>query len=122
MSDGTTDVGGVTTALDELRAEYAGRVAEPRLFKRFPSRTGKLGGEFRPVPKDKAEAALEQKSDTLLLNAALVRILRYAPEHPEANDRGLIPLGAWAGQPDLDPLGFDNRLAELVGIPGGDVP
>jgi len=110
--------------LDELRAEFAKEAEKPRLFQRFPARSGRLAGEYAPLSKNAAlratEGAQDAAADAGILASSLRCILIHDPAHGSADGRGLVPFGAWSGQPDLDPLGFDHRLAELIGIPPGD--
>jgi hypothetical protein len=116
------------TPLDQLRAEFAEQASVPRLFKRLPARSRRIVAEYKPIPRDDAKKAVEEDSDPALLTSALVRLLihdpdnelvKNAPDSDEAAKLGLVPLGAWAGKPDLDPLRFDNRFANLLGIAGG---
>lgn len=120
MGDENTDVAPVTP-LDELRAEISAELEKPRLFKRFPRGTGRLAGEYRPSKKKEVREAAAAENDEYLLSECLVRILIHDPDKADPDtpegSYGLVPLGAWAGRPDLDPLRFDNRLAELVGLP-----
>lgn len=110
--------------LDELRAEFAQEAAKPRLYKRLPARSGRLAAEYKAPSLKASKKAQADDSDADILIAGLERIFIYAPEHPDAipegkDGAGLVPLGTWAGRPDLDPLKFDNRLAELLGIEQG---
>ncbi|MFZ1927396.1 MAG: hypothetical protein WAU42_14810 [Solirubrobacteraceae bacterium] len=112
------------TPLEELQAEFAEEERKPRLFKRFPARKGRLAGEYKPLQLKAAKEAQKKDRDDDILIASLSRIMIHAPEHSAAilegqPGEGLVSLGVWAGQPDLDPLRFDNRLAELLGIPRG---
>lgn len=104
------------TPLDELRAEFAKKLEPARILKRFPARGKRIVGEFRPSKKVEARAAVENLDDEYLLAEALVRILIHDPAHTLADDEGLVPLGAWAGKPELDPLRFDHRLSDVLGI------
>lgn len=108
-----------TTPLEELRQEFAKTLAPARLFKRFPARGGRLAGEYRPCGKEEARAAAENQDDEYLLVACLVAVYIADPSHALANEKGLVPLGAWAGTPQEDPLRFDHRLAEVLGLPKG---
>ncbi|HSZ70250.1 MAG TPA: hypothetical protein VK756_07800 [Solirubrobacteraceae bacterium] len=107
------------SALDKLRAEYAKPVEAKSLFKRLLSRGERLVAEYKPLKLDDAKAAIEKESDPSMLISSLKAIWIHDPEHAEASDRGLVKLGAWSGQPQLDPLGFDKRLTDLLGIPFG---
>lgn len=107
------------SALDELRAAFAAKVAEPRLFKRFPANGGRLAGEFKPATKKEVREAAATENDEYLLSEALVRVHIEDETNPEANEYGLVPLEVWAKRPELGPLRFDNRLADLLGIPHG---
>lgn len=113
-----------TSPLDELRAEFAVEAEKPRLFKRFPARKGRLAAEYKPLPLKAAKEAQKKDRDDDILIASVLRMMIHAPEHPNAISEGqpgegLVPLGQWAGHPELDSLKFDNRLAELLGIPKG---
>lgn len=105
--------------LEELRHEFEAAPTPKRLFKRLPARKGRLVAEYKPLKLAEANEAIEKGSDPSILASALVGIHIADEAHPEAQS-GLVPLGAWAGQPTLDPLRFDHRLAELLpGIPAG---
>jgi hypothetical protein len=108
------------TPLDEIRAEFAQVIETPRLFKRFPRGTGRLAAEYRPSRKKEVREAAAAENDEYLLAECLVRILRHDPEHADPSTPegkvGLVPLGAYVGRPELDPLRFDNRLAEVLGL------
>lgn len=105
--------------LDELRGEYAQTVQKKRLFKRLPSRNERLAAEYKPLPLADAKKAIENESDPSMLVSALKGIWIFDEAHELANERGLVPLGAWAGKPQLDPLGFDKRLTDLIEIKFG---
>lgn len=108
------------TPLDEIRAEFAQVIEEPRLFKRYPRGTGRLAGEYRPSKKKEVREAAAAENDEYLLAECLVRVLRYDPDRADRSTPegkvGLVPLGAYVGKPELDPLRFDNRLAEVLGL------
>jgi hypothetical protein len=113
------------TPLQELKAEFAKAAKNPRLFKRLPAREGRLAAEYAPPPGKDAQAAAENDKWADMLVASLKGILVHDPEHEAAIPRGepgegLVPLGIWADQPDLDPLGFDNRLMDLLELPHGN--
>lgn len=109
--------------LDELRSEFAVEAVKRRLYKRLPARGGRLAAEYKAPPLKASKKAQAEDNDADILVAGLERILIHAPRHADALSRGhgagLVPLGAWAAQPELDPLRFDNRLADLLGIPKG---
>lgn len=107
------------TALDALRQEFAKEIKPKRLRKRFPFPDGRLVGEFKVAPKQDVRSAAETQNDEFLLAQCLVQVLIEDKEHPSADSDGLVPLGEWAGRPELDPLRIDNRLAELLGLPPG---
>lgn len=108
------------TPLDELRAEIAKDIEVPRLFKRFTRVNGRLAGEFRTSKKKEVREAAAAENDEYILIECLIRILiedkeKADPSTPEGKF-GLVPLGLWAGRPDLDPLRIDNRLCDLLGL------
>jgi hypothetical protein len=106
------------TPLDGLRAEFAKKLEPKRLRKRFPKEGAvKLVGEYKVAPKAEVRAAAEAQNDEYLLSECLVGILVEDPKHADADKDGCVPLGQWAGQPELDPLGFDQRLCKLLGLP-----
>lgn len=107
------------TPLDSLRADFAAKVAPARLFKRFPAAGKRLVGEYRVPEKAEARAAAEHQDDEYLLVSALVAIWASAPDHPSANKDGLVKLGEYVGKPEEDPLRFDHRLCDILGIPKG---
>jgi hypothetical protein len=107
------------SVLDALRGEFAQKVEVKRLFKRLPARNERLVAEYQPLGLQDAKKAIEKESDPSMLVSSLKRIWISDPENPEANERGLIPLGAYCGQPLLDPLCFDKRLTDLLGIEFG---
>jgi hypothetical protein len=111
--------------LEELRAEFeACRNGAPaRLYKRLPGGPGKLVAEYKVISNElaeesfKSEIKLEQDSDLLI--RALVDIHVAVPDHELADSRGLVQFGKWAAQDFGGPLGFDQRLAEAIGIEPG---
>lgn len=107
------------TPLEQLQAEFAVKAAAPRIFKRFPARSGRLAGEFRPINKKQLREGAAAEADEFLLAAALIKMMIEDKDHPQANERGLVPLGAWAGKADMDPIQLDHRLCEIIGIPKG---
>jgi hypothetical protein len=107
------------TPLDGLRKEFAKKLEPKRLKKRFPFPDGKLVGEYRLAPKGDVRSAAETQNDEFLLAQCLVGILVEDADHALAGADGLVPLGAWSGKTELDPLRFDNRLAEVLGFPPG---
>ena len=107
------------SALDELRAEFAKEAEERSLFKRLPARNERLVAEYKTLPLADAKKAIENESDPTMLIASLKGIYIHDAAHASANDRGLVPLGLWSEKPQLDPLGFDKRLTDLIGIPYG---
>ena len=108
-----------TSALDGLRREFAEGVEEKRLWKRLPARSERLVAEYQPLALGDAKKAIEKESDPQMLVSSLKGIWIEDTESPEANERGLVPLGAFCGTPLLDPLGFDKRLTDLLEIPFG---
>ena len=109
-----------TSALDGLRREFAEGVEERRLWKRLPARSERLVAEYQPLALTDAKKAIEKESDPQMLVSSLKGIwIRGDAESPDANERGLVPLGAFCGAPLLDPLGFDKRLTDLLEIPFG---
>jgi hypothetical protein len=108
-----------TSTLDDLRREFAQKPQERRLFKRLPARNERLVAEYQPLSLDDAKKAIEKESDPQMLVSSLKGIWIKDEDNPEANERGLMPLGAHVGAPLLDPLGFDKRLTDLLGIPFG---
>lgn len=124
MSQADIDVDGLDpetslTPLDELKAEFAETLKPSRLFKKFPARSGRLVAEYQTVTKDDIRTAVQASDDEYVLDACLLRILITDPENPLADKNGLVPLGAWAKKPELDPLTFDHRFCDLIGIPKG---
>lgn len=107
------------SALDELRAEFAKEAEEPRLFKQLPARGERLVAQYKPLPLETAKKAIEQESDPTMLIESLIGIFIRDKNHVSANERCLVPLGLWSGQPQLDPLRLDKRLTDLIGIPFG---
>ena len=114
-----SDVDTVPSFLDHLRAEFAKPVEKKSLFKRLPARDESLVAEYKPLSLDDAKKAMEKESDPMMLISSLRGIWAVDPGNPAANDLGLVPLGAACGKPDLDPLGFDRRLTDLIGIEFG---
>ncbi len=108
-----------SSALDALRGEFAEGVKEKRLWKRLPARNERLVAEYQPLALDDAKKAIEKESDPQMLVSSLKGIWIKDEDNPEANERGLMPLGAHVGTPLLDPLGFDKRLTDLLEIPFG---
>jgi hypothetical protein len=108
------------TPLDEIRAEIAKEVEVKRLFKRFPRGQRRLAAEYRPARKREVREAAAAENDEYLMGECLVRILIEDKARADASTPegavGLVPLGEWVGRPDLDPLRFDNRLAEVLGL------
>lgn len=105
------------TPLDELRAQVAEELEKPRLFKKFPRAGGRLAGEFRPSNKREVREAAAAENDEYILTECLVNIHVHDPEHEDAGPNGLVPLAKWAHRPELEPLRFDNRLCEVIGLP-----
>jgi hypothetical protein len=108
-----------TSALDGLRREFAQKPQERRLFKRLPARSERLVAEYQPLALTDAKKAIEKESDSQMLVSSLKGIWIEDAESPAANERGLVPLGAYCGAPLLDPLAFDKRLTDLLEIPFG---
>lgn len=119
LANGDTLVDATPSPLDELRGEFAEEVQKRFLFKRLPARNERLVAEYKPLALDDAKKAIEKESDPSMLVSSLKGIHIHAEDHPQANERGLVPLGAYCEKPQLDPLGFDHRLAELLGITKG---
>jgi hypothetical protein len=94
-------------------------VTEKRLYKILPARNGCLVAEYQPVPLEEAKKAMAGEPEAGVLVSSLTGIWMDDKENPAANDRGLVPLGLYVGQPQLDPLSFDKRLTDLLGIPFG---
>lgn len=115
----TDDAPTPETKLDALRAEVGKKIEPKRLLKKFPIAGGRLVGEYKVAPKKAVRDAAETENDELLLAKCLVRILAEDPLSPSADANGLVPLGESLGRPDLDPLQFDIRLCELIGLPEG---
>lgn len=111
-----TDAPEAASPLDELRADLAKKLEPKRLLKKFPVLGGKLVGEYKIAPKADVRAAAETSNDEYLLDECLVRVLVSDPTSPSADANGLVPLGAWSGQPELDNLKCDQRLADLLGF------
>lgn len=107
------------TPLQELQAEFAEQVEIPRLYKRLPARGGRLAAEYKPAGKKVTRVAADTENDEYFLSETVIQVLIEDKDHAEADERGLVPLQVWAEQPQLGPLQFDNRLAELLGIPPG---
>jgi hypothetical protein len=107
------------SVLDALRGEFAQQVEEKRLWKRLPARNERLVAEYRPLALEDAKKAIEKASDPSMLVSSLKGIWISDPENPKANERGLVPLGAYCGQELLDPLAFDKRLTDLLDIKFG---
>lgn len=109
------------TPLDEIRAEIGAEVEVKRLFKRFPRGQRRLAGEYRPCRKQEVREAVAAQNDEYLMGESLVRVLIHDPDRADPatpeGERGLVPLGAWVGKPELDPLRFDNRLCDVLGLP-----
>jgi hypothetical protein len=109
--------------LEELRAEFAKPLEDPRLYKRLPAAGGKLVAVYQVVDNDTAEKAVDGKSklaqDADLLTNALVEIRVHAPGHENADERETVEFGAWAGEDYGGPLKFDERLAKAIGIEPG---
>jgi hypothetical protein len=114
------------TPLDEIRAEFARIIETPRLFKRFPRGSGRVAAEYRPSRKKEVREAAAAENDEYLMSESLVRVLIHDPDRADPStpegERGLVPLGTWVGKPELDPLRFDNRLAEVLGLPQSGDP
>jgi hypothetical protein len=109
----------VPSALDELRGEFAQQVQVKRLYKRLPARNERLVAEYQPLGLQDAKKAIEKESDPSMLVSSLKGIWISDPKNPAANERGLVPLGAYCGQELLDPLCFDKRLTDLLGVAFG---
>jgi hypothetical protein len=109
--------------LDELKAEYAAPKKPPRLFKRLPAGSGKSVAEYCVLKNAAMEESLKADEklaqDCDLLVGALVAIHRHDPDHPAADERGLVELGAWAGEDLGGPLRFDQRLCTALGLEPG---
>jgi hypothetical protein len=111
--------------LDELRAEFAARRngAPRRLYKRLPGGPGILVAEYKVINNEMVEETFESDvkldQDADLLIRALVDIHVAAPKHELADERGLVQFSKWAQQDSGGPLGFDQRLAEAIGIEPG---
>ena len=108
-----------STKLDALRAEVNKTTEPERLYKKFPIAGGTLVGEYKIAGKKDVRETAETENDEFLLAKCLVRVLAVDPSSPLADARGLVPLGASLDHPELDPLQFDNRLCELIGLPEG---
>jgi hypothetical protein len=119
MTAPVVPVDATSSRLDAIRAEFAQKVEARRLFKRLPARSERLVAEYQPLALADATLAIEQKSDPTMLVSSLKGVWIEEPDDPTANERGLVPFGAYCGAPLLDPLGFDKRLTDLLGIPFG---
>jgi hypothetical protein len=109
----------VPSVLDELREEFAQEAEDPRLYKILPARKERLVAEYRRLSVEHAKRAVMDDDDPTILIESVTGIFIKDKEHEKANKRGLVPFGAWTGNPDLDPLGFDKRLCDLLQIPDG---
>jgi hypothetical protein len=107
------------SVLDELQEEFAQEAEDPRLYKVLPARKERLIAEYRRLTLDKAKQAIAEESDPSMLIETVTGIFIKDKTHEKANKRGLVPLGAATGNPELDPLGFDKRLCNLLKIPVG---
>jgi hypothetical protein len=105
-----------TTTLEALRAEFAHEVAPKSLLKRLPRFGKKLVAEFGVASKDTVRQGAEQENDEYILAQCVRRILFEDKTSPSADANGLVPIGEYFGRPELDPVKFDGRLCEILGI------
>lgn len=113
----------LTSRQQQLRDEFAASVSEKRLYKRFPARGGVLAAKYKIVAMETINKARRQDDEIAansdLLIGGLERILRYDPEHHDANERGLVDLEKWLEADLGGPLKLDNRLAHETGLAPG---
>jgi len=113
----------LTSRQKQLREEFAGRVEEKRLYKRFPARNGTLAAEYKVVSMEIIGTARRQAGEVPansdLLIGGLQRIMRHDPGHPAANDRGLVDLEQWLEIDAGGPLKLDARFTAEVGLKDG---
>lgn len=122
--DGSEAPAGNRSRLDQLKAAFAERTEEKRLYKRLPKPSSvPLVAEYRVLPSKDAQDALRRDSELEanedLLIRALVSLHVHDPAHPAADKRGLVELQRWLEIDAGGPLRFDRRFTDLVGIDPG---
>lgn len=116
----------LTSRQQQLRKKFEGRAPEKLLYKRFPARDGSLVAEYGLVSVEAVNTSARSISDDALVanNSAILidaiqRIMCEDPEHPLANERGLVDLEKWLEIDAGGPFKFDHRLCRELGQPEG---